>query len=105
MYYWRVSAKDALGNWGDPSAPFSFSVTFMLTPKDGSTTTNLKPIFSWAAVSGAVEYHFELSEDDDFDPLWGMNTLVRRAVCSRLSTLIRARTTGACGSIRATAWL
>ena len=66
VHYWRVQAADALGNWGGWSTPFQFALTNMTSPKDGTTTTSTRPTFEWAAVSGAVEYHFELADNEDF---------------------------------------
>jgi M6 family metalloprotease-like protein len=84
QYYWRIQAQDALGSWGDWSTPFSFAITIMLNPKDGSTTTVTRPTFSWAAVSGAVEYHFQLSNEADFssiaDELYGTARSVQPTV-------------------------
>jgi V8-like Glu-specific endopeptidase len=66
VHYWRVQAADALDNWGDWSTPFQFALTNMLSPKDGATTTSLRPTFSWAAVTGAVVYNFELADNPNF---------------------------------------
>jgi hypothetical protein len=66
VHYWRVQAADALDNWGGWSTPFQFALTNMLSPKDGATTTSLRPTFEWAAVIGAAEYHFELADNPDF---------------------------------------
>jgi hypothetical protein len=72
LHYWRVKAIDALGNEGDWSTPFQFALTAMTSPKDGTTTTNPRPTFAWAAVTGALSYHFELDDDPDFTvPLAG----------------------------------
>jgi hypothetical protein len=64
--YWRVQAKDALGNWGAWSPTRSFAVTLLKTPKDGETTTDTTPVFTWAAVSGA-SYVLQVDTSPDFD--------------------------------------
>ncbi len=68
-HYWRVMARDALGNWGAWSTPFRLAVTIMLGPKDGAITTATRPTFSWAAAPGAVAYHFQLDDNADFSSL------------------------------------
>ncbi len=70
VYYWRVQAKDALGNWGAWSPTRSFAVTILKTPKDGATTTDTTPVFTWAAVAGAsYVLQVDTSPAFDSDPL------------------------------------
>jgi hypothetical protein len=72
VHYWHVQAIDALGNMGEWSTPFQFALSNMTGPKDGATTTALRPTFAWAAVSGASAYRFELADNPDFTrPLAG----------------------------------
>ncbi len=72
VHYWHVQAVDALGNWGEWSTPFQFAITTMISPKDGASMTITRPTFSWAAVTGALAYHFELADNPDFNlPLTG----------------------------------
>jgi hypothetical protein len=72
VHYWQVQAIDALGNPGDWSTPFQFALTIMTNPKDGTATTALRPTFAWAAVPGALSYHFELADNPAFTtPLAG----------------------------------
>ncbi len=66
VYYWRVQAKDALGNWGAWSPARSFAVTILKTPKDGATTTDTTPVFTWAAVTGA-SYVLQVDTSPAFD--------------------------------------
>ena len=67
VYYWRVRARDAQGNWGGWSPAQSFSITLLKSPKDGDDTTNTRPTFKWNKVSGARQYHFELARDAAFN--------------------------------------
>ncbi len=67
-YYWRVRAKDNLGNWGDWSATWNFSIRAngpqppsLIAPADGSMTSNKTPSFSWSSVSGATAYTLHVS--------------------------------------------
>ena len=72
VYYWRVQAKDAYGNWGSYTSPANrFTATIHKLPKDGANTTALQPTFQWAALANAQEYIFELSRDAEFtDVVW-----------------------------------
>jgi hypothetical protein len=72
-YYWGVTAVDAEGDHGVPSAVHSFNWAWpaFTTP----TVTDLDPApevfdpkFSWAPVSGAARYEVEVNSSVDFAP-------------------------------------
>lgn len=65
-YYWRVAARDVLGNTGPWSLTGQFAITIHKTPLDGASTTTNPPVFTWAAVTGATSYEFELARDPGF---------------------------------------
>jgi len=69
-YYWRVRAIDAAGNISAWSADNQFDVSLLLAPKDGSSSTNARPVFRWAAFPGAVGYCLEIDEDPGFGSLF-----------------------------------
>jgi len=43
-----------------PSAPT------LLTPADGSSTDEVRPVFTWSAPAGATGYHLQVSTDPGF---------------------------------------
>jgi hypothetical protein len=65
-YYWRVQAQDAVGNWGGWSHPATFTLTVLKAPKDVSTTTDTTLTFTWASVTGAAGYQFQLASEETF---------------------------------------
>jgi immune inhibitor A len=71
VYYWCVQARDAQHNWGEWSTPFQLAITILTSPKDGSSTTNRRPSFQWAALPGATLYHIQIDDDPNFGSLWG----------------------------------
>jgi hypothetical protein len=64
--YWRAQAKDAAGNESGWSAGKVMKVTILKTPGDGSYTTAVKPVFSWAGVGGVLEYKLQVDDDAGF---------------------------------------
>lgn len=85
-YYWRIRAKDAAGNWGSYSSPFSFTIdtTGPLeptspTPSNGATITDTTPTLSWGVVAEADMYQLQLDTSGAFtsprnDTLTGSGT-------------------------------
>ena len=65
-YYWRVQAIDAAGNLSGWSAANRFDVSILLAPKDGSSSTNARPVFRWKPVPGAVGYCLQIDDDAAF---------------------------------------
>lgn len=60
-YVWRMSARDAAGNWGNWSENRSFDITIMRSPLNGSSTADKTPAFAWLRMPGAVRYEIEIS--------------------------------------------
>lgn len=72
-FYWRVRAMDNKSNWGNWSYIFRFTidtiapgVPVLLSPLNGSSTTDRTTTFTWKAVTGAAKYQILLSEDAAF---------------------------------------
>jgi hypothetical protein len=72
-YYWRVRAKDGLGNWGGWSAVWSFAVHApipgapgLVSPAAGYQTTNTMPSLSWGSVTNGATYELEYSTSSSF---------------------------------------
>ncbi len=68
-YYWRVAARDAAGNWGAWSEEWSFDITLMRSPANGSYTTDTTPTFRWYTSRGAVGYELQVSTNTSFSNL------------------------------------
>jgi hypothetical protein len=64
-YYWRAQAIDAAGNESGWSSVFSFDETILKTPLKNSTSTVNKPVFTWQAVTGAMQYRLEFWPDEE----------------------------------------
>ena len=73
MYYWRVQAGDAAGNWsGWPPEYRSFVIALQRAPADGHTFTNgnAKPTrFTWQRMPGALNYQLQVAADSAFNTL------------------------------------
>jgi hypothetical protein len=72
-YYWGVTALDAEGNRGIPSAVGSFTWTWPSTTalhlSDLAAAPELfDPRFTWDAVAGAARYEVEINSSVDFAP-------------------------------------
>ncbi len=72
-YYWRVRAKDALGNWGAWSAARTFTVTAPIpaapalsSPAAGFQTTNTMPTLNWNTVPYGDTYELQYSTSSSF---------------------------------------
>ncbi|MBL8165339.1 MAG: hypothetical protein JNJ61_25375, partial [Anaerolineae bacterium] len=73
-YYWRVKTVNALGVEGAWSSYRSFRVNFvqpaaplLLTPVNGSTTSDNTPYLGWSPVTYASALTYQLQVDDNFD--------------------------------------
>ena len=67
-YYWRVSAKNSSGNWGDVSSIFNFTTeqSSLTSPSNGAFSVSLTPTLSWPATTGANKYRLEVNTTSDF---------------------------------------
>jgi uncharacterized protein (TIGR02145 family) len=72
-YHWRVCCKDSMGNRGDWSSVWSFTIDTqgpvsptLLTPADSSTITDNTPSFTWTDVSDAVTFELMVDDSSDF---------------------------------------
>lgn len=65
-YWWRVRAKDAAGNWGSFSTPFSFDFNIQRGPVNNAMSTSQRPTFSWYAYAGTLGYQLQVDDDSDF---------------------------------------
>jgi hypothetical protein len=72
-YYWRVRAYNASSEYSSWSLVRKFRTAIttpvLLTPADGDPTTNRKPIFDWADVTGAKNYTIQVSRNSTFTSL------------------------------------
>jgi len=66
---WDVRAKDAVGNWGAFSANWTFTVNTvgptppsLISPADGSTTSESTPTLTWGTAEGSI-YNYEVRID------------------------------------------
>jgi hypothetical protein len=73
IYYWRVCAGDAAGNWSAMSDKNRFTVDtkapivpVMVSPSDNASLTTSLPEFIWGSSPEAVEYRFQVSLSTDF---------------------------------------
>ena len=65
-YYWRMRAEDSLGNLGAWGDVYSFTVTILQSPKDGSTTGSDRPTFKWYKTDNALGYCLQVDNNADF---------------------------------------
>ena len=64
VYYWRVRARDAAGNWSDWSLTRTVTITILSTPTNAQHLTDTTPAFVWKAVTGAAAYHLQVYDDE-----------------------------------------
>ena len=74
-YYWRVRARDAIGNWGDweasPVRSFSLlpvkpAAPWLTAPAIKALTNNTTPTFSWNAVTDGYTYQIQVDNLSTF---------------------------------------
>ncbi|WP_062531866.1 hypothetical protein, partial [Leptolinea tardivitalis] len=72
VYYWRVRAKNAAGEFGAWSTAGAFTLDttapaapVLAQPLDAATPVGI-PTFTWAASVGANAYQFEIDDNNDF---------------------------------------
>lgn len=69
-YYWRVRAVNEDGVAGDWCAGWQLDVEIapplLSSPGDGGITSHSYPLFEWSDVAGALSYHFQINDVDDF---------------------------------------
>ncbi len=67
-HYWRVRAVDGDTQRGDWSTAHSLEVKWgtisWLSPSNGTSTTNTKPLLSWGTVTGAVNYEVQIADSE-----------------------------------------
>lgn len=76
VYYWRVRAIDAAGNFGESWSDIwwlkidsSVEAPLLISPEDNHCTNDNRPGFSWTAISDAsppVRYRLQISLNSDF---------------------------------------
>ncbi len=80
LYYWRLQAYDEadvpMGEWSEPwrmkfdTSQQNFTSTLALYfPRDLVDNVYDAPLFGWAALTGAAQYHFQISTSPTFDTL------------------------------------
>ena len=78
VYYWRVRAKNALGNsaWSTvwsfttiPVTPPAPSVPTLLLPTDAASNVSTTPFFDWNDASATNTYHIQVSTSNTFATL------------------------------------
>lgn len=71
QYFWRVIARNVVGDKTAANAPYTFTTgdlpgDFTLSaPDDGATDLPLLPTFSWIAAAGATHYLLTIASDAD----------------------------------------
>lgn len=78
-YYWKVLATNVYGS-SAYSGSWSFSIgappaaPVLVSPSNGSTTADYRPVFDWNDVSGATSYNILVDNNSDFSsPLIDQN--------------------------------
>jgi predicted phage tail protein len=69
-YFWRVIPLDGAGNPGAPSVVRTFTINIQVAPAHDFSSTNRRPVLSWAAVPGpmgvTVRYQVQVATDNAF---------------------------------------
>ena len=66
--YYRMRAmhtKDT-SNWSSPRSMVTYAAPELDKPKDNSEDLDLTNLFKWKEYAGAVNYYYEISEDEEF---------------------------------------
>ena len=72
LYYWRVRARDAMGNWGDWSLSRSLIVQASVPAAPAivspviASSVNANPTLKWNSVTGGVVYQVQVSSTNNF---------------------------------------
>jgi len=76
IYYWRVRAGDAAGNWSAPSEKWKFTVDtkapavpVTVAPADNANLTTNLPQFIWRSSAQAIRYQLQVAKNTSFSPL------------------------------------
>ncbi len=65
-YYWQVQAVDAAGNLSPWSDFFTFDISLLRSPQDGTYTTQTNPTLRWTRLKTASHYYLEVSRSPYF---------------------------------------
>lgn len=69
-WYWRVFPKDNVGNIGESSNPFSFTVDVamptLISPKDNVSLNDNKPVFKWDNLVPADNFEIWIDNNPSF---------------------------------------
>ncbi|MHA2250338.1 MAG: Ig-like domain-containing protein [Candidatus Kariarchaeaceae archaeon] len=72
IYYWRVRAQDAVGNWGAWNATGNFTIdttppgaTTLSSPANSASLT-ITPLLEWNPVTDAAEYQWQVDTNSSF---------------------------------------
>jgi hypothetical protein len=65
VYYWRVSPRDAAGNWGPFSEVFSFAFGLQAAPANNLFSVSRRPVFTWGVLPTAQRYRLQVYEQND----------------------------------------
>jgi hypothetical protein len=69
-YWWRVRSLNAAGQYSLWSAVRTFRTAIapptLVSPADGSETTNRRPTFDWSDVPGATSYTLQVATNNLF---------------------------------------
>ncbi|MBI5955254.1 MAG: S8 family serine peptidase [Chloroflexi bacterium] len=108
IFYWRVRARDALGNWGDYSSGFMVDVQpdnppapVLTAPANSMLTNDPTPTFTWNAVISGDTYDIEIASDIAFTTIDDSDTGLSSTTFTPVSSLseglhywqVRARNT------------
>jgi len=98
-YYWRVRVQDAKGNWGEWSEVWRIKVNIknpvqpsLSSPSYGKTVSQSRPDFVWNKFPGAKLYHFQIADNQNFDPLHEENYNLKTTYYSLQKALINGKT-------------
>jgi chitodextrinase len=72
-YYWRVRARDVVGNWGKWSASRTITIQpvipaapVLTSPASAYLTNNTQPALVWNSVTAGVTYHVQIDNHSNF---------------------------------------